>query len=51
MNWLVEELVGATQRLIATLVFVVLVFFALAASVALVFGVGWLLWVVTGGGH
>ena len=49
MNWLVEELIGATQRLIATLVFVVLLFFTLAASVALVFGLGWLLWVV--GGH
>ena len=51
MNWLIEELVGATQRLIAMLVFVVLVFFALAASVALLAGLGGLLWVVEGGGH
>ena len=51
MNWLVEELVGATQRLIAALVFVVLLFFALAASVTLVFIVGWVLWAITGGEH
>jgi hypothetical protein len=51
MNWLVEELVGAAQRLIAMLVFVVLVFFALATSVILLAGLGWLLWVVERGGH
>jgi hypothetical protein len=51
VSWLVEELVGATRRLIAALVFVVLLFLALAVGVAALAGLGWLLWVVTEGGR
>jgi len=46
-----EMVVDGLKRLVATGIVVLLVCFALAASVALLAGLGWVLWVVEGGGH
>jgi hypothetical protein len=51
VSWLVEELVGATRRLIATVVFVVVMFFALGLVMALLAGACGVLLLASGGGH
>ena len=43
-----EMVVDGLKRLVATGIVVFLVFFALAAGVALIAGLGWLLWVLEG---
>ena len=46
-----EMVVDGLKRLVAAGIVVLLLFFTLGGSVALLAGLGWLLWVVEGGGH
>ncbi len=46
-----EMVVDGLKRLVATGILIFLLFFALAASVALLLGLGWLLTALTGAGR